>query len=170
MYKLITSAKDTNDLSLGFDPDRGLGQHELTNDKIIKGKYHVRITMKDIFGFAEHQKKATYGKGYILTLTRNTDNAVLNKDNAINSSTIKIIAIEWYAPQYTPSVSNQAILSNRTSRKTPTELQYVGRSVFMKELNTQNFWTFELGIQESNTILIWIMVNFQQRDRQDSQN
>ena len=32
--------------------------------------------------------------------------------------------------------------------KTPTQIQYPGRSVFMKEVNTQNFWTFELGTQE----------------------
>ena len=27
---------------------------------------------KDIFGFAEHQEKATYGLGYKLIVTRNT--------------------------------------------------------------------------------------------------
>ena len=26
--------------------------------------------LKDVFGFAEHQEKATYGLGYKLTLTR----------------------------------------------------------------------------------------------------
>ena len=36
----------------------------------------MRIYLKDIFGFAEHQGKATYGLGYKLTLTRNSDNAV----------------------------------------------------------------------------------------------
>ena len=74
MYKLITSAKD-NDLSIGFDRDRGRRQRELNNNKIIKGKYHVRIMLKDVFGFSEHQEKATYGLGYKLTLTRNTDNS-----------------------------------------------------------------------------------------------
>ena len=42
----------------------------------------MRIYLKDIFGFAEHQEKATYGLGYKLPLTRNSDNAVLNKTNA----------------------------------------------------------------------------------------
>ena len=32
--------------------------------------------------------------------------------------------------------------------KLPTELRYVERSVFMKEVNTQNLWSFELGTQE----------------------
>ena len=32
MYKLITSAKDTDDLSIGFDRDRGRRREELTNN------------------------------------------------------------------------------------------------------------------------------------------
>ena len=42
--------------------------------------------------------------------------------------------------------------------KTPTELQYAERSVFMKEGNTQNFWTFRLGTQEGNNFPIWIFL------------
>ena len=59
MYKIITSARNTNDLSIGFDHDRGRRQRELTNNKNIKGTYHVTIMLKDIFGFAEHQEKGT---------------------------------------------------------------------------------------------------------------
>ena len=42
--------------------------------------------LKDVLGFAQHQEKGTYGLGYKLTLTRNSDNAVLNKGNAINNA------------------------------------------------------------------------------------
>ena len=75
-----------------------------------------------------------------------------------------------YVPHYTPSVSNQAILSNQILSKMPTELQCVVTSVFMKEVNTQNFWTFELGTQEGIAIPVWILVGFQQPDRQGSKN
>ena len=51
-----------------------------------------------MFSFAEHQEKATYGLGYKLALTRNTDNSVLNKDNSINNGKSKINAIEGYVP------------------------------------------------------------------------
>ena len=57
MYKLMTTAKDTNDLSIGFDRDRNRRQRELTNNKNIKGKYHVRIYLKDVFGFLQNGKK-----------------------------------------------------------------------------------------------------------------
>ena len=170
MYKLLTSSKGSDDLSIGFDRDRNRRQRELTNNKTQKGKYHIRIYLKDIFGFAKYQDKGTYGLGYKLTLTRNTNNAVLNKDNAINLGRIKINGIEWYVPHYTPSMQQQSILSKQIINKTPTEIKYPERSVFMKEVNTQNFWTFELGTQEGINIPIWIFVAFQQNDRQNDQN
>ena len=40
----------------------------------------------------------------------------------------------------------------------------------MKEVNTQNFWTFELRTQDGLNVPIWIVVGFQQRHTQDSQN
>ena len=170
MYKLLTSSKGSDDLSICFDRDRNRRQRELTNNKSQKGKYHVRIYLKDVFGFAEYQEKATYGLGYKLTMTRNTDNAVLNKGNAINNGKIKISAIEWYVPHYTPSMQQQAALSKQILNKTPTEIKYPERSVFMKEVNTQKFWTFELGTKEGINIPTWIFVAFQQNDRQHDQN
>ena len=90
MYKLITSSKDNNDLSIGFENNRSRRKDELALKKNIKGKYHVKIMLKDIFGFAEYQEKATYGLGYKLTLTRNKDGAVIDKTNTIADARIKI--------------------------------------------------------------------------------
>ena len=170
MYKLLSSCEGSDDLSIGFDRDRNRRQRELSNNKTQKGKFHVRIYPKDVFGFAEYQEKGTYGLGYKLTLTRNTDNTVLNKANGINNGKIEIIAIEWYVPHYTASMQQQSILSKQILNKTPTQIQYPERSVFMKEVNTQNFWTFELGTQEGINIPTWIFVAFQQNDRQHDQN
>ena len=169
MYQLLTSSRGSDDLSIGFDRDRNRRQRELTINETQKGKFHVRIYLKDVFGLAEYQEKGTYGLGYKLTLTRNTNNAVLNKGNAISNGKIKINAIEWYVPHYTPSMQQQAILSKQILSKTPTEVKYPERSVIMKEVNTQNFWTFELGTQEGINIPIWIPVVFQQNDRQHDQ-
>ena len=170
LYKLISSSGESDDSSIGFDRDRNRRQRELSNNETQKVKYHVRFYLSDVFGFVEYQEKATYGLGYKLTLTRNTDNAVLNKGNAINYGKIKINAIEWYVPLYTPSMQQQSILSIQIINKTPTQIQYPERSVFMKEVNTQNFWTFELGTQEGINIPTWIFVVFQQNDRQNDQN
>ena len=170
MYKLITSSKDSNDLSIGFDYSRNRRKDELALDKNIKGKYHVKIMLKDVFGFAEHQEKATYGLGYKLTLTRNKDDAVIDKAGGIADARIRIDHIHWYVPHYTPSIQQQSNLSKQILSKTPTELRYVERSVFMKEVNNQNVWNFELGSHENMNRPIWIIIGFQQRDGQDSQS
>ena len=90
IYKLITSSKDSNDLSIGFDNSRNRRRDELAPNENIKGKYHLKIMLRDIFGFAEHQEKATYGLGYKLTLTRNKDDAVIDKAGGIADARIRI--------------------------------------------------------------------------------
>ena len=170
MYKLITSSKDSNDLSIGFDNSRNRRRDELALNKNIKGKYHLKILLKDVFGFAEHQEKATYGLGYKLTLKRNKDEGVIDKAGGIAEARIKIDHIHWYVPHYTPSLQQQSTLSKQILSKTPTELRYVERSVFMKQVNNQNVWNFELGSQENMNVPTWIIIGFQQQDRQDSQN
>ena len=49
-------------------------------------------------------------------------------------------------------------------------MRYVERSVFMKGINNQNRWNFELGNHEKINVPISIIIGFQQRDRQNSQN
>ena len=61
LYTMISSAEDTNDLSIGLAHSHNRRRDELTNNKNIKGKYHLRIMLKDVFCFAKHQEKATYG-------------------------------------------------------------------------------------------------------------
>ena len=95
--------------------------------------------MNDIFGFAEYQEKGTYGLGYKLTLTRNTDNAVLNKDNAVHNARIKNNALEWYVPHYTPNLDDYTKFQTQIKIKTLTNLHYPERSVLLKEFNTQKF-------------------------------
>ena len=60
MYKLITSSKNSDDLSIGFDRSSARRRIQMTNNKTVKGKHHLRIMLKDVYGFAEHQEKATY--------------------------------------------------------------------------------------------------------------
>ena len=170
MYNLLTSSKDSEDLSIGSDRNRGRRKNELSNNKSIQGKYHIRTYLKDIFGFAEHQEKGTYGLGYKLKFTRNTDNTVLNKDNAVAKGRVKIISLDWYVLHYIPNLEEYNKLTNQIKKNFPTLLHYPERSVFMKEVNTQNLWTFELGTQEGINVPIFLFIAFQQNDRQNDQN
>ena len=170
MYKLITSSENTDDLSIGFNRSPKRRKDELALNKSVKGKYHVRIMLKDIFGFAEHQEKATYGLGYKLTLTRSKHEAVIDKVAGIADARNKIDHIHWYVPHYTPSMSQQGTMSKQILNKTPTDIRYSERSVFMKEVNNQKLWNFELGSQKNMNVPIWIFIGFQPQYRQDNQN
>ena len=55
LYKLITIAKDTDDLSIGFDRGRKRKRRQMTDKKNQKNKFHVRIMLKSILCFSEHQ-------------------------------------------------------------------------------------------------------------------
>ena len=62
---------------------------------------------------------------------------MMNKVNAIKNAKIKINTIHWYVPHYTPSIAQYAVLFTQIQSKTPTELQYPERSIFMKRVKTQ---------------------------------
>ena len=82
----------------------------------------------------------------------------------------KIDHIHCYVPHYTHNTPQQGVLSTQILNKTPSELRYIERSVFMKKYNNQNLWNFELGSQQSMNVPIWIIKSFRRRDRQESQN
>ena len=73
--------------------------------------------------FLLNTKKATYGLGYKLRLTRNKDKVVLDKASGIADARIKIDHIHWYVPHCTPSIQQQSILSKQILNKTPGELR-----------------------------------------------
>ena len=54
MHILKSSSRDSDSLSIGFHRNIEVRERELTNNKITKGNYHVRIYLSDIFDFAEH--------------------------------------------------------------------------------------------------------------------
>ena len=66
-YNLISSSRDSDDLSIGFQKNIDARERELTNNKGTNGNCQVRIFLKDVFGFAEYQDSCTYGLGYKLT-------------------------------------------------------------------------------------------------------
>ena len=94
----------------------------------------------------------------------------MNKDNAVVNGRVKINSLDWYLAHYSPNLEEYNKLMTEIKKNSPTLIHYPERSVFMKEVNTQNLWTFELGTQEGINVPIWIFVAFQQNDRQNDQN
>ena len=109
MHKPKTSSRDSDDLSIGFDRDRGKRQQVLTDNKNIKGIWHLGIMLEDVFSFAVHHEKTTYGLGHKLTLARKKDEAVSDKVAGIADATIKNDQIHSYITQYTTYTQQQSI-------------------------------------------------------------
>ena len=129
MHKLLSSSRDSEDLSICFDRRSEARERELTDSKTTKGNYHVRICLKDVFGFAQLQANCTYGLGCKLTLQRSSANRVLSHPAQANDSAIVAWAgrvvihdISLYVPHYTPSISNQKLMLGHIVSKTSTEL------------------------------------------------
>ena len=76
--------------------------------------------------------------------------------------------ISWHIPHYVPSLENQQLVMYQILDKDPTELYYIERIVFRKDVNTNNIWTFELGSSAESTPS-FIIVGFQARNKIDSQ-
>ena len=105
MYKLLTSSEDSNDLFIGFDQSRNR-REELAANKNVKGKFNLKILLKDVCGFAACQEKATYGLGYKLTLTRNKDDAVIDRAGVLLMLELKmIISIGMYPIIHLPFIN-----------------------------------------------------------------
>ena len=108
--------------------------------------------------------------GYKSTLQRNSDHLVLShlaqaNDAANVASAGRVIVndINVYVPHYTPSISNQKLMLSNITSKTATELTYFKRPSFMKDVTTENIWTFELGVGDGFDIPIYVIVGFMQR-------
>ena len=161
LIKLSTSTQQTSQLMYGFEESTAIRRQELTNNKNEKGTFFVRIILKDLFGFAD-QEKTTYGLGYTLTLKRNTNNDAILRGNAVDAAKEVVKDIFWYIRHYVPNLENQQL-------EDPTELHYIERVVFRKDVNNNNNWTFELGNSNNESCPIFVIVGFQARKKNDSQ-
>ena len=166
IHKLLTSNQQTSQLMYGLEESQATRRQELTNNKTEKGTFFVRIKLTDIFGFAD-QEKITYGLGYSLTLKRNNNKDPIIRDNGVDAAKINIKDI-WYIPHYTPSMEKQQLVMDQILDKDPTEIYYMGRIVFRKDVNTNSNWTIELGSSGESTPS-FIIVGFQARNKVDSQ-
>ena len=124
-----------------------------------------------MFGFAD-QEKITYGLGYTLTLKRNTHNDAILRGNAVVAAKVVVKDMGWYIPHYVPNLENQQLVMDQILNKDPTELHYIERVVFRKDVNTNNNWTFELGNasgSSGDSSPLFVIVGFQARNKIDSQ-
>ena len=83
--------------------------------------------------------------GLKLVLQRNRDNHALSQPAGANDAANLALAgrliiddISLYVPHYTPSISIQKLMSGHFVSKIPTELSYIKRWSYKKDLTTEN--------------------------------
>ena len=62
---------------------------------------------------------------------------------------------------YSEHIKSKLMLSNIPS-KTATELTYFKRPSFMKDVTTENNWTFERGVGDGSDVPIHVIIGFMQ--------
>ena len=190
MYKMLASSE--NDESLYFVKDDGVAlvqpapdadatahvpgnisdttiafnkrRNRLINDNPEKGTLFLTIPLSEIFGFALHQDKITYGLGFSLTLKRaSNDNAIYRTIGHAGKIIIKDIALN--VPHYTPSLENQLLVTEHVNSSSLTNMSYIERVMSTKSVDGNNTWTFELGVEAGMDIPIYVIVGFQTANR-----
>ena len=63
MSKLLSRSRDSDNSSNGFHGSKEDPEKQLIIIETSKGIYRVRICLKDVFRFAEHQDSCTYSLG-----------------------------------------------------------------------------------------------------------
>ena len=71
--------------------------------------------------------------------------------------------ISLYIRHYTLKISNQSLILGHIVSRGSTELSNIKRSSYMKDVTTENNWTFELGVGDYVHLPIYVIVGFMQR-------
>ena len=110
--------------------------------------------------------------GYKIILQRSSDNQAIGHPAQASVATNLSLAgrvikedLSWYVPHYTPNISNQNLMLGHIVSNAATELSFIKRSSYMKDVTTKNNWTFEFGVEDGIEIPIYVIVGFMQRDQ-----
>ena len=87
---------------------------------------------------------------------------------AVDAAKVVVKDIFWFIPHYVPSIENQQLVLNQILKKDPTDMSFTERTVFRKDVNTNNNWTYVVGISGESTPT-FVIVGFQARNKSDSQ-
>ena len=117
----MITANGADDLSIEFNQDRIRRQRHLTINKNVRANYQVRGMLKEDFGFAEHQIKILWF-GIHIDFHKQLIHSCSNKLVEMADVRIKNDNIQWYVPQYTPSILQQDFLSRLILNNITTEI------------------------------------------------
>ena len=96
--------------------------------------------------------------------------AGIDVENLVLARKVIIDDLSWLIPHYTPSIPNKNFMLEHIISKTSTDLSYIKRSSYMKEVTTEDNSSFEGGVGDGIDIPIYIAVGFMQRDQFSQQH
>ena len=112
--------------------------------------------MKDVFGFAEHQKKLHVARAYTLTLRRIIDNKFLSHRPGAGATVagrrtasearegiFHIIDENWSILLFTPNILQQKLMLQQVVSRSAAELADSERFVYNEHVSVGKHWTFQ---------------------------
>ena len=152
----------------------------IKHETALKVSFHVRISLKDVFEYADHPENGTYSLGYKLTIYKISADNVLRYTNrcsvaawdtkaviaAVNGALegrINTNSFSWHVTNCSPIMPQDAILSKHNAPRAKTELTYTKRPVLTKCVTAEKNWTVELGLG-SGIIPVFVRVGFQEKN------
>ena len=88
MCKLVSSSNGKDDFSGDFHKSITTREIKLSNIKSTKKNFEARLYLKDVFGFPEHRKVATYGLEYKSTVQQSCHRQVLSHAARIDAHSL----------------------------------------------------------------------------------
>ena len=126
---------------------------EIFHNKSFKGNYNLRIQLKLVSGFAEHDEKAIYGWGYNLSLQKDSDNhgsrhiAGTDAGNRVFAESLILFDNSCYFQDYTPNVSQQKLKLEHIVSGAETQLSHIKRSSHTRNVTAENKWIFDFCVK-----------------------
>ena len=84
----------------------------LGTNKVSRSRLHVRVSLGDVFGFAEHQLKAINGLGFEITMYRKIGSVISGQNAATPDRETTVHAIRWFVSPCTPDEIHQDLMND----------------------------------------------------------
>ena len=143
MYKLVNCCKSIEDSLNVYHQGNETHEQEVTTK--ANGNYEVRINLKEVFEFVEHQENVTYGIGYMTTLQTKSDDIVWINWHGLRATEtarlpvnrtiggkIQMVVMSSYVTHLVPKRSPQKLMLEQFVSRSTTESVYNKKYVFSK--------------------------------------
>lgn len=126
-----------------------------------KGRFQVRIPLKEVFGFCEDYAKVIYGLKQELTLKRKSDNDAIFKASAVDGGKVTLDNVSWYLPVVEPNDEEKFALMKQIEDKTEQSIEYRMRQADNIAVPQSTSFDWRLTIKSGAEKPRYVIVAFQ---------